>query len=417
MDGSLLVAAGTMGLAGMACWESWWHRRRLESIPIRIHVNGTRGKSGVTRLIAAGLRAGGLRTCAKTTGTMPRMIFPDGKEYPVFRPSRANVIEQLRIVRAAAQEQADALVIECMALQPALQSLCELKIVRATHGVITNARADHLDVMGPAVADVARAFAGTVPVNGTLYTAEQSHRAIFEQAARDRHSQVVAINDDDVASVSWDELEQFPYIEHPDNVALALRVCGDLGVDRSTALLGMWQAAPDPGVMTVSPTGRARDASVFINGFAANDPDSTGRIWELVLQRYGQQRQRVAIINCRADRADRSRQLAEACCEWSPADNYFAIGSATQVFRNRALATGMDARRLTCLEQAPCEAIVRAMGGLSKRGALLMGMGNIAGPGMDLVQHFQQKSHCATTPKVPASSLRSRTIRQLRRAA
>ena len=46
----------------------------FSKIPIRIHVNGTRGKSSVTRLIAAGLRAGGKRTFAKTTGTAPRVI-------------------------------------------------------------------------------------------------------------------------------------------------------------------------------------------------------------------------------------------------------------------------------------------------------------------------------------------------------
>ena len=47
------------------------HQKVLETIPLRIHVNGTRGKSSVTRLIAAGLREGGIRTFAKTTGTAP----------------------------------------------------------------------------------------------------------------------------------------------------------------------------------------------------------------------------------------------------------------------------------------------------------------------------------------------------------
>ena len=119
------------------------------------------------------------------------MIFPDGREYPVFRPSRANVIEQLRVVRAGARMEVDALVVECMALQPSLQSLCELKLIQATHGVITNARADHLDVMGPDVEDVARALAGTVPVGTQLFTAEQRHLSVLEQAARDRNCQLV----------------------------------------------------------------------------------------------------------------------------------------------------------------------------------------------------------------------------------
>ena len=42
-------------------------------------MNGTRGKSSVTRLVAAGLREGGLKTFAKTTGTAPRVIDSDWK--------------------------------------------------------------------------------------------------------------------------------------------------------------------------------------------------------------------------------------------------------------------------------------------------------------------------------------------------
>ena len=86
-----------------------------------------------------------MRAAAKTTGTLARMILPDGREVPVFRPAGANIIEQVRIVSAAQRHGAEALVIECMALQPELHWLTESKFVRATHGVITNARADHLE--------------------------------------------------------------------------------------------------------------------------------------------------------------------------------------------------------------------------------------------------------------------------------
>ncbi len=417
MDSTLLVAAGTAFLTTMGMVESWMHRRALHSIPIRVHVNGTRGKSGVTRLIAAGLRAGGLRTCAKTTGTLPRMIFPDGTEYPVFRPSRANVIEQLRVVRAAAKAQADALVIECMAVQPTLQSLCELKLVQATHGVITNVRADHLDVMGPEVSDVARALAGTVPVNGQLFTAEQRHLGILKQVARDRDSRVVEVNDDDVAAVSWDELEEFPYVEHPDNVALALKVCADLGVDRETALRGMWRAQPDPGVMTVYRAGQHGQSVVFINGFAANDPESTGKIWEMVLQRYGQRRKRVAVVNCRADRADRSRQLAEACVTWTPADHYVVVGSATKLFSQRALSMGMRSNQLTCVENVSKPRLVEAVEKIAGSTALVMGMGNISGPGLDLVQHYRKQHQTATHVRQTSDMTRRRHSYSLRKAA
>ncbi|MDE5007130.1 poly-gamma-glutamate synthase PgsB, partial [Francisella tularensis subsp. holarctica] len=47
--------------------ENIVHNNSIKSIPIRSHVNGTRGKSRVARRIAAGVRAGGYRTVAKTT--------------------------------------------------------------------------------------------------------------------------------------------------------------------------------------------------------------------------------------------------------------------------------------------------------------------------------------------------------------
>ena len=39
--------------------EFYYHNYYLKSIPIRVHVNGARGKSSVTRLIASGIRESG----------------------------------------------------------------------------------------------------------------------------------------------------------------------------------------------------------------------------------------------------------------------------------------------------------------------------------------------------------------------
>ena len=400
MDGSMLVAAGTAACCFWGWLESRCHQRNLACIPVRIHVNGTRGKSGVTRLIAAGLRAGGVRTLAKTTGTLARVIFPDGTEYPVFRPARANIIEQLRIARLAAQQHVDALVIECMALNPQRQSLCELKLVRSTHGVITNARADHLDVMGPTARDVARALAGTVPVRGRLFTAEQTHLPVFIEAAQDRGSEVVPIVDDAVAAVSWDELDRFSYVEHPENVALALRVCAELGVERHIALQGMWAANPDPGVMKVFQAAEGPKQLVFVNGFAANDPESTGKIWDMMVARHANYEQRIAVVNCRSDRPDRSVQLAEAVGTWQRADHYFLTGTATDVFRRVAASRGLSTTTMTPMDGAPARDIAQAIWQRANTSAMVMGMGNTAGPGMDLVDYFEHRPASSCPRKV-----------------
>lgn len=387
---ALLGTTGAVIAGGVI--ESVVHQKYLHRIPIRIHVNGTRGKSSVARLIAAGLRAGGIRTCCKTTGTLPRMILPDGTEYPVFRPSRANVIEQIRIVRTAVELECEALVIECMALIPFLQWLCESKLVQATHGVITNAREDHLDVMGPNERDVAKALAGMVPRGGKLFTAERDHLDIFEAAAEDRKTTVLAITEAEVAAITPLDLAGFSYVEHAENVALALKICEDLGVDRNVALQGMWQAQPDPGAMMAYEMDFFHRKINFVNGFAANDPESTRRIWEMALERYPSVERRVAIFNCRVDRPDRSDQLGRIIHEWPEADRYLLIGTGTYIFARAATATGIDPMKLVFAEDQSVDQVFEMIVELSGRNSLVMGMANIAGIGMDLVRYFSNRS-------------------------
>ncbi len=392
MSAILTLAATTAALSAAGIWEAAAHRRRLEKIPIRIHVNGTRGKSSVSRLIAAGLRAGNIRTCCKTTGTLPRMILPDGTEYPVFRPSKANVIEQIRIVDTAVEFGAEALVIECMALIPYLQWLCESKLVRATHGVITNAREDHLDVMGPTERDVAKALAGMIPVGGKFFTAEHDHLDFFSYVAQDRGATLIPTTEEDVARITPLDLSGFRYVEHAENVALALRVCQDLGVDRHVALLGMRDSKPDPGAMTAYELHFfGRDIN-FVNGFAANDPESTERIWRMALERYGQVERRIAIFNLRSDRPDRSDQLGRVVAAWPQPDHYLLIGSGTYIFARAATRAGIDPMKMTFAEDRRVDEIFELIVELSGSGSLAMGMANIGGIGLDVVRYFANRS-------------------------
>ncbi len=381
----LTLASVTGGLLAYWAVEARRHQQALARIPIRVHVNGTRGKSSVTRLIAAGLRAGGRRTCAKTTGTRARMIFPDGREVPVFRPARANVLEQIRVVRAAVEAGAEALVVECMALQPALQWRCEAQLVRSTHGVITNARPDHLDVMGPGPDDVARALAGTTPYGGTLYTSEQARRAVLAAAAQDRRSTLVALGDADAQAVTAAELAGFSYVAHAENVALALRVCADLGVPRATALAGMHAAAPDPGALREQASQRAGKPVLFVNAFAANDPESTLAIWQLARRRHPQADRALVVMNTRADRVDRSRQLGEAAPAWG-ADQILVTGDDAGTFLRAARQAGLPAEAALDLGGLSAAQALAALDGALGAHSLVVGVGNIGGLGFELVQ-------------------------------
>jgi gamma-polyglutamate synthase len=385
--GALVLLMVLFGAAEYA-----YHEKNIRSIPIRIHVNGTRGKSSVTRLIAAGLREGGIRTFAKTTGTLPRMIIHDGTEYPVYRQSKANIIEQVRIIAFAARNQAEALVIECMAIQPYLQSLCEMKLVRSTHGVITNVREDHLDVMGPAEHDVALALLGTTPAGKELFTCEKDYPREFESVCRDRGTRLVVVSDAEIKSVRDEDLRDFRYVEHRDNIALALKVCAAIGVPGEVALRGMKKGEPDAGAMSDLKLDFFGRHIHFINGFAANDPESTGMIWRMALEKHADVQRRIMIINSRIDRPDRSRQIGEALAGWARADRYILIGSGSYFLVRYAVRAGIDARLFTNAEDLETEIIFEEVLKHCRKTTLVMGVGNIAGPGLELITYFRNRS-------------------------
>jgi poly-gamma-glutamate synthase PgsB/CapB len=387
---ALLSALLATGLAGYGVWEQRRHLARVGRVRHRVHVNGTRGKSSVTRLIAGGLRAGGLRTMAKTTGTDARLLLPDGSERPVYRVGRANILEQTRIVRRAVEEAAEALVIECMAVLPELQPVAELKLVRSTVGVITNTRADHLDVMGPTVDDVALALAQTLPVGGHAFTAERERFPMLERVARARGS-VLALAD--ASSVQPVELEGFSYIEHAENVALALAVCAHFGVGRADALRGMQQARPDPGVLRRWVVHVGHKRVEFVNAFAANDPDSTRLIWSrLGLDQPIPGTHRMVLANLRADRIQRSAQIAELVARHLSADHVFLSGEGTELVRFQAVQQGLDPARVTDLGGRSAESVFEhALDHVQERG-VIVGIGNIVGLGEEIVLHFRNRA-------------------------
>jgi len=373
--------------------EYWSHMRDLRSIPIRVHVNGTRGKSSVTRLITAALNEAGIRAFGKTTGTLPRMLFPDGKEYPVYRPGgHSNVLEQIRILAVAHAHKAQAAIIECMALQPRLQVLCEDKLVQATHGVITNAREDHLDVMGPSERDVALALLGMTPRCKAMFTCEERNLDLFRMACEDRKCKLVPVSQAAAEAITDEEMSKFCYDEHKENVALVLAVCNDLGIGRDVALSGMYKAKPDAGALKRFELDFFGRRVVFVNAFAANDPESTGRIWHMALEKNPGVERKIAVFNLRADRQQRSQQLAEAYAKWAKADAVLLMGTGTFVFAREAAKSGLDGSVIHQAEGMDANAVFEAIIGLVGRSALVVGMGNVAGPGLPLVRHFENRS-------------------------
>ncbi|MGE6735883.1 poly-gamma-glutamate synthase PgsB, partial [Streptomyces sp. NPDC059900] len=378
--GAILLAAGIV--------EQRRHFANLEHIPSRVLVNGIRGKSSITRLCAGALRGGGLNTVAKTTGTAARFIHPDATEEPVYRKfGIANVVEQIGIVRRAAAYNPDALVIECMAVMPALQEINQSKLIRSTIGVLCNVREDHLAEMGPTLDDVARSLCRSMPEDGICVTAEKDRFDILQEEADARNCRLIYA---DPETVTDDELRGFSWFTFKENVAIALKVAELLGVGREVALQGMYDAPPDPGVLSVERYATQDGKKVrFANVFAANDPESTLMNINQLLDLGAIHRPLHVVINCRPDRVERNGQMGEIIPDLRP-EKVFVIGHPAKSaidaipaeWRGRAVDLGGDRRD-------PEEFMHQILAQLGPDSSLVA-IGNIHGQGELLLEHLAE---------------------------
>jgi gamma-polyglutamate synthase len=365
--------------------ESWRHQMALRAIPIRIHVNGSRGKSSVARLVAAALREAGIRTVAKVTGSKARLILPDGREEPVIRlGTTPNICEQIGILHRARCEGAQAMVMECMAVRPDLQKVAEHHIMHASIGVITNIRPDHLDVMGPAMDDVAIALSSTVPKGTTAVLGDARYADLFARVARSRGTELKVGRPQEIPPQA---MSGFSYLEHEENVATVLEVTRLLQIPDEVALRGMYKAAPDVGVCAQWNLRHKGCAIEFHNIFAANDLESTVMVWEklgLSGKAGGASGSpagaTVALLNLRSDRIDRSLQFAESVERNLKADHYVLIGGIAPVVLAR-FQGNVPAGRLWPMAGAPVGEVFDRIAALGQARARVGGMGNIGGIG------------------------------------
>ena len=360
-------------------------KRNVEKIPIRVNINGIRGKSTVTRLITSILTEAGYKTVGKTTGTAARMIywFQDDEDIIVRQPQGANIGEQLKVLQKAADLNAEALVCECMAVNPDYQKVFQFRMLEANIVVIVNVLEDHLDVMGPTLDQIAQAFGATIPYNGFLITIDCAYTNYFKQIAKERNTKVIIA---DNSKITDEYLAKFDYMIFPDNASLALAVGEALGIDDETCFKGMLNAHPDPGAMRITRIGDENLNCTFVNGFAANDPQSTVNIWERVKELEYNTEDPIVIMNCREDRVDRTEIFVSDVFPKIQTHTLVAIGEVsepiTTAFNNGQFP---NVKNYINLEYAEPDKIMETLNPLLKD-RMVFGVGNIHGQGEAFIE-------------------------------
>lgn len=399
----------------------WWqrqvaHERRLRAYKVRVHVNGIRGKSTVSRLIAGVLREAGFRAVAKTTGSAAVTIDFDGNDVPIMRRGEANVKEQQDIIASWENMGAEAMVIECMALQPKYQEWAENMVIQAHIGVITNVREDHQDVMGETLGEIAVSMAHMCPKDGFLITAEYvpELQEILRREAERRGSELIVA---DPAQVRDDEIARFDYLSFKDNVAIGLAVANLLGIDRETAMRGMYKAKGDIGVVRLQHVELCGKPVIWANLFAVNDRESM-MISMQVLEAYCDEKTvKIGILNNRYDRERRAEQFGDVAVKDLSFDWLITFGAYEELVTRKLIANGFPPERVVNLGfsiNPAVEQIIDAIAGMIPDGqqAMLVGFVNIHTPQaemmMEYFEHLKSESRASEDSYPSVGYLRRR---------
>lgn len=260
----LIVLILTVILLVLGVVEKLQIDRLIDKVQIRILVNGTRGKTSTVRLVASAMNYSGIRTMAKTTGSEASFILPDGTVVPVNRKRGRNMVrEQRQLFKLALENNCEAVVCECMAIRPESQVVFSSKLFKPTLVAITNTYTDHIDQMGQNTEQVIML---SVPAG----------------------VKVIRCDDEYAGSI-----ESFKTKFNKKSIALALRICSELGIDEKQVLYGKKEAKGDIGITEPFKFG----SRTIVNGFAANDVQSAKEL----LKSYELKNVTVVFAN-RADR-------------------------------------------------------------------------------------------------------------------
>jgi poly-gamma-glutamate synthase PgsB/CapB len=389
----IIIVIGYLFLMIYLYYEQKRHSQNLSQLNYRIHVNGIRGKSSVTRLIGQIMRENGIKTFTKTTGSAARLIDHHGNEYPIKRRT-ANISEQVSVIKTISQHQPEAFVTECMAVNPQLQRVCEEKMLQATIGVLTNVREDHQETMGWTLHDITHSLCEFIPTKGILVCGE--HKPDMMKIIRKRAQQLgtkVIFAPPYLSPKDKVILQRVSYIEHEENISLALKVAEVLGINKQVALAGILNAQPDPGVLRIFKKQINGCTISFINAHAINDKESLMKVFQLLKERGHMDKTTIGVLFNRYDRPERVTIFADAVSQDMHLDAVILLGYYQDVAKQRLINGGFPEERIFSIKKAQLKDLLYLVSQLTTtlsgtKEANLIGMVNIHGHIVEQYIHY-----------------------------
>ncbi len=398
--------------------------RHTQKIALRISVSGTRGKSGTTRDLASVLRLSGHKVLAKTTGSGARYILPDGSEEAVPRRGIVSILEQKRVIAKAAALGVDCLVTEIMSIHPGNHKIESQRIIKPHITILTNFRADHLDVAGGSATETESVYLNDVSAGTRVFVHRNHISPHLESGIEEAGATLVAAEPGSSRRLSLKSEAGSFRIE--ENLDLVYAVASHLGVKETDISAGIETALHDDGRPELFTLNREGKTIWFANTFAANDPLSTTILIDKIIGESGIQPKHVAgILSLRSDRAERTQQWIEFLQAGAQAEADAREDAGVVAGEDAGVVAGEDAGEdawvdtsankngrfgnlfvagkqrtivkrmvpgITVLKERSPERITEIIYGQCPDRTIVFGLANIAGLGSDLVDYWRHRA-------------------------
>ncbi len=378
----LIVSILLSIIFAMLIFEKSTVQRSVSNLQLRIHVNGTRGKSSVTEYIAAGIFMAQPEVMAKITGIIPTIIH-NGAEQNIKRAGVARVQEQFYTIRLAAKMKAKSLILECMSISPELQRL-ESRFFKPHIYVITNIKDDHREEMGKRLEDQANSICNAIPANCTVITNELRYLDKIKEIATANNSLVVSPQ-----PLKPELLKRLPFGIFPENISLALAVCDVAGINYELAEQGIINRILSSKSPLFSINYDSKEIK-FLNAFAVNDVDSTGSFLKHWQKNLGNNGKISVILNTRADRPIRTDLFAGWISDISSSlSNIIVTGDHVNRAKYSMLKAGVDKGKIYIWQSKHLKRLKENLFNTIDDGSLVVGVGNIGGDGFTILSELK----------------------------
>lgn len=364
----LLLSLLALFLIGLII-EVILHNRMIKTIPLRISVTGTRGKTSVVRLVASIMRESGMQVLAKTTGTEAKYILPDGNEEIVKRRGLTNILEQKSLIKKAHRLKANCLVTEIMSIHPENHWLESQKLIKPHYTILTNVWPDHLDVVGKE--NMSQLYLNDIHPNSTLILHAEDFSDDLEEETQKAGVKVVLSNAKD---------------NNDQNHVLAETFANELNIAPDQIIRGLNNCEMDRGKLAGYEFKSDNKRIIFINSFAANDPISSSIIIDKVVSELDLHNPKIiGLLSLRMDRGERSQQWLDYLkAEGKDSfDKLFYIGTHGRSLE-RKLSSGEWLRKGN-----PEEISKKIIAGCEKN-TIVFGLVNIHKIGLELTNYWAE---------------------------